>query len=98
MRIVWDESKNESNRRKHGVSFEKASKLLENPESERLEIYDVEHSDSEDRFIAIGWVESETILAVYSEPADGVIRLISARPATKQEEQWYLDHMRDKRR
>jgi uncharacterized DUF497 family protein len=98
MRVVWDQTKNELNRRKHGLSFEEASKLLENEDSERLEIYDVEHSDSEDRFIAIGTIERGTIVAVYAEPAEGVVRLISARPASKREELWFLEHMRDEYR
>jgi uncharacterized protein len=98
MRVVWDRVKNEWNRRKHGISFEQAARLLESDDSERLELYDAEHSDSEDRFIVIGAVERGTIVAVYSEPAEGVARLISARLATKREKQWFLDHVRGRPR
>jgi len=88
VKILWDESKNAANRRKHGISFEDASVLLLNEEG-RLEIYDDAHSSFEDRFLAIGPTVAGLIVIVYSEPGEGLQRLISARRATRRETKWY---------
>jgi uncharacterized DUF497 family protein len=53
VRVVWEQSKNRINRKKHRVSFEEASELFYR-EADYLEIFDNAHSDAEDRFIAIG--------------------------------------------
>jgi len=52
LRFGWDETKNASNRRKHGVSFEEAKSVFSD-EFGRL-ITDPDHSDEEDRFILMG--------------------------------------------
>jgi uncharacterized DUF497 family protein len=98
VKVVWGEAKNDWNRKKHGIFFQEAAALLESDDCERLEAYDAEHSESEDRFLAICNVERGTIVLVYSEPADGVVRLISARPATRRERQMFLDYLRGGRR
>jgi uncharacterized DUF497 family protein len=64
VRVAWDEAKNLANRRKHGVSFEEAAELFASG-SDYLEIFDKAHSESEDRFIAIGSVTRGLILVVY---------------------------------
>jgi len=74
----WDEDKNTINKEKHGISFETAVRVFE--DSEYLEIYDITHSDVEDRYIVIGKVE-EVLFVVYTEREDRV-RIISARLAT----------------
>ena len=56
VRVVWEESKNRMNRKKHHVSFEEASELFCRGD-DYLEIFDDAHSDEEDRFIAIGPIE-----------------------------------------
>jgi uncharacterized DUF497 family protein len=53
VRISWDEAKNVANQKKHGLRFEEAAELFRSG-SDYLEIFDEAHSDSEDRFIAIG--------------------------------------------
>ena len=88
MRVVWDESKSRTNRKKHGVSFEEASALFSR-EDDYLEIFDDAHSDEEDRFIAIGPVERGLVLVVYTERDDETVRLVSARWATKREAELY---------
>jgi hypothetical protein len=88
VRVVWDESKSRTNRRKHGVAFEQASALFRQRD-DYLEIFDDAHSDEEDRFIAIGRVAEGVILVVYTERDDETVRLISARWATKREAQLY---------
>lgn len=48
MRIAWDDAKHRANRRKHGVSFDAASELFRSGVDD-LEIFDAEHSTTEDR-------------------------------------------------
>jgi len=81
----WDENKNISNFRKHGIWFEEAQTIWADSASE--EYFDPEHSDSEERFIRIGHSTGMRILlVVFCERFDGeVIRFISARKATKAE-------------
>jgi uncharacterized DUF497 family protein len=88
VRVVWDESKNRTNRKKHGVSFEEASALFHRGD-DYLEIFDDAHSDEEDRFIAIGPIKKGLVLVVYTERDEDTIRLISARWATKREADLY---------
>ena len=81
----WDDDKNEMNKRKHGISFETALNIF--ADANRLEEYDEEHSDYEDRFISIGYVNG-VLVVVHTDRADS-IRIISARYANKQEEAKY---------
>ena len=77
--------KNRGNRTKHGVWFEEAQTAFRDPNA-RL-FYDPEHSEEEDRFILIGVSSMARPLVVvhcYKE-SDSVIRIISARKATKKE-------------
>lgn len=92
MKVIWDESKNRTNRKKHGVSFEEASALFYR-EDDYLEIFDDGHSEEEDRFIAIGPIKRGLVLVVYTERDDETIRLISARWATKREAEAYRGHV-----
>jgi uncharacterized protein len=66
-----------------------ASKLLTHDEP-RLEIYDDRHSQEEDRFVAIGRIAQGIIVVIYAEPSDDLMRLISARFATRREKQAFL--------
>ena len=92
MRVVWDESKNRTNRKKHGVSFQQASALFCRGD-DYLEIFDDAHSDEEDRFIAIGSIEKGLVLVVYTERDEETVRLISARWATEREADLYRRHV-----
>ena len=91
MRIEWDPEKNRGNVSKHGVSFNEAAQLLAST-TNYLEIYDEIHSEVEARFIAIGPIDRGVIVVVYTEEDDGVLRIISARMATKHELRRYEDH------
>lgn len=85
----WDENKNSINRRKHGISFEEAQTVFY--DTEALVIDDPEHSEEEDRFIILGLSNRLNLLVVchcYRE-SDTVIRIISARKATKNESGYY---------
>ena len=88
MRVVWDDSKDADNLKKHGISFEEASVLL-TAGGDYYEIFDEEHSDDEDRFIAIGPIARGLVLVVYTEREGDTVRIISARWATKRETDIY---------
>jgi len=85
----WDEKKNRQNIRKHGVSFEEAQSVFLDDHAMRF--YDPDHSGDEDRFLMLGLSFTLRVLVVchcYRE-RDVVIRIISARKATRQEGEHY---------
>lgn len=89
IRFEWDKNKNEINKKKHKISFEEAQTVFY--DSEALLINDPEHSMEEERFIILGFSEKANLLVVchcYRE-SESVIRIISARKATKNEEKQY---------
>ena len=83
MKFEWDEAKHRGNQRKHGLSFGEVRQLFESG-SDYLEIFDVEHSDVEDRFIAIGSIDRGVVVVVCTEEDEGRIRVIGARPPSQQ--------------
>jgi len=86
----WDSAKNRANVRKHGISFEEAMELFAVRNDLVLELYDFEHSHTEDRIISIGPIRRGTIVVVSVERSEGeATRLISARFATSLEEKKY---------
>lgn len=85
----WDEVKAESNRRKHGVGFEQAVSAFDDPCA--LVRYDAAYSQEEDRFHLLGMVGTTLVLLVVFTEQD-VIRIISARKATRQEVRYYEQH------
>ena len=94
MRFEWDDDKAARNVRLHGVSFEEACELF-NTEAPVLEVYDVEHSVTEDRFKSIGPIDRGLVLVVWTERTDEIVRIISAWWATKTEEQMYAEYLKD---
>lgn len=85
----WDEKKSESNKQKHGVSFEEAKTVFADDYG-RL-IADPDHSEDEDRFILMGLSNQIRLLLVchcYKEE-ENVVRIISARKADKAEIKQY---------
>lgn len=89
IRFEWDDNKNEINKKKHKISFEEARTVFYDDAA--LVIDDPEHSEDEDRFIILGLSKRANLLVVchcYRE-SDTVIRIISARKATKTESQYY---------
>ena len=81
----WDSDKAALNRQKHGITFDTAALVF--ADENRIERFDDEHSDYEDRWITIGKVD-EILFVVYTERGEK-IRLISAREATEAEKEWY---------
>jgi uncharacterized DUF497 family protein len=88
----WDDAKDLSNQRKHGLSFAEARQLFESG-ADYLEIFDVEHSELEDRFIAIGPIDRGLVVVVYTEREEDRIRIIGARLANKREQALYRSYM-----
>jgi uncharacterized protein len=87
VRFAWDPEKAAGNRRKHRVSFEEASTALRDPLA--MTGSDPDHSVGESRFVTFG-VSSQDRLLVVSHAEEGdIIRIISARPATRQERRIY---------
>jgi hypothetical protein len=80
------------NQRKHGLSFAEARRLFESG-ADYLEIFDAEHSEFEDRFIAIGPIDRGLVVVVYAEREEDLIRIIGARMANKREQASYRSHM-----
>ena len=96
VRFEWDPTKDRINQAKHGVSFEDAAELL-NGQADYLEIYDAEHSLDEDRFIAVGPTQMGILVVIFSEVAEDVARIVSARLATRQEKQRFEAYRRGDR-
>ena len=89
MRFEWDELKNRENQRKHGVSFEEAQSVFYDQQA--VEFYDDAHGDTEDRFLLLGVSGRLRVLMVCHclRQAGSVIRIISARKATRNEQREY---------
>jgi uncharacterized DUF497 family protein len=85
----WDERKNRANQRKHGVSFEEARSVFHDQAA--VEYYDDEHTEWEDRFLLLGVSAKLRILLVCHcmREDEGIIRIISARKASRQQQQEY---------
>ncbi len=86
----WDEKKNRINQSKHKVSFEEAQTVFYDERA--LVIDDPEHSQEEERFIIMGMSFRANLLVVCHccRASENVIRIISARKATKTEASWYI--------
>ena len=88
----WDQKKSKSNAKKHGVSFEEAQTTFFD---ERAIVFDdPDHSNEEDRFILLGTNHKLNALVVchFFREKETIIRIISARKADKDEEQFYWTH------
>jgi len=90
----WNRSKATINLRKHGVSFEEAQSVFFDEHA--LQFFDDSHSTSEDRFIMLGMsIKSRLLIVCHCESKSDhdnsieVIRIISARRATKAEQKFY---------
>lgn len=90
MTFEWDPIKARLNLWKHRVSFEEASTALLDPLSKTD--LDPDHSVEEHRFITFGISMRRRLLVVSYTEQDDVIRLISARLATKHEREIYEEY------
>lgn len=90
IRFEWDDTKAAENLRKHALSFADVCTLFTSG-VKYLEIYDLKHSLDEDRFICIGPIARGMVLIVVVDVADDLIRIISARRATRRESSLYAE-------
>ncbi|TRU26524.1 MAG: BrnT family toxin [Microcystis aeruginosa Ma_QC_B_20070730_S2] len=87
MQFEWNKNKAVKNLSKHGVSFEEAKTVFDDPLY--VDFYDPEHSESEERYLIVGESDRGRLLIVsYTERGDAV-RLISAREVTQTEREAY---------
>jgi uncharacterized protein len=87
MEFEWDQSKAAANLKKHGVSFEEAKTVFDNP---LAVIFDDEaHSVDEQREIIIGHSRQNRLLLIAFTERSGNVRIISARLATRNEREDY---------
>ena len=87
MRFEWDEAKARQNTAKHDVAFEEAATVFGDPLS--LTIADPEHSEGEQRWVTMGTSARTRLLVVIHTEQDDLVRLISARAATRRERHFY---------
>ena len=87
MKIEWDPNKASGNIRKHRVSFQEAATVLYDKMS--MTGADPDHSVEEFRFITFGMSEQSRVLVVSHTESDEVIRIISARVASRRERKFY---------
>ncbi len=81
----WDDAKAAANLKKHQISFATAARVFDDPDV--YFVADAGHYD-EQRFIAIGMVDARLIATIYTERGE-TVRIISARKATKHEQNTY---------
>jgi uncharacterized protein len=84
MEFEWDDAKAASNLTKHGVSFEEAKRVFDDPN--RLEFFKPE--GGEDRYVIIGASDAKLLAVIHTERGTN-IRIISARKATRDEKKAY---------
>ena len=83
MEFEWDEDKAAANLSKHGVSFDKAKTVFHDPLY--VDFFDPDHSHAEERYIIMGQSRRRRLLIVSYMEREDLIRLISAREATRGE-------------
>jgi uncharacterized DUF497 family protein len=89
MDFEWDDAKADSNEEKHGVSFLEAMTIFADPLS--VTAYDPRHADAEDRFLTMGTSIAGRLLVMSHADRGDVVRVVSARLATRRERKDYAD-------
>lgn len=91
MEFEWDENKNEINKKKHGISFEDVESVFS--DFSAIIFDDPDHSETEERFLIIGMSLRIGICIVSHcyRNNENIIRIISARKATKNERMIYIN-------
>ena len=93
MRFEWHEDKNRDNIRKHGLDFADIEPLFSSP---RLTGSDNRRDYAEDRWISIGFLEHRILCVVYTLESTEIVRLISARKATRHECEQFQKFLRNR--
>jgi hypothetical protein len=87
MQFEWDARKDAANQRKHGIGFREAATVFGDPLATTFP--DPEHSTSEQRYLTIGSPVQGRLLVVAHTERGNTIRIISARPVTPRERNFY---------
>jgi uncharacterized DUF497 family protein len=91
MRYEWNIHKSELNEKKHGISFEEAKEIFDDPL--HISVLDKRFSYFEERWISVGQTKKTKLLVVanlfFDDSGEEVIRIISARRATSNEQKQY---------
>jgi uncharacterized DUF497 family protein len=95
LQFKWDADKAKKNIKTHSISFDEASTAFSDTFS--LTTYDPLHSDEEDRFVLIGYSYKNCLLVVVHAERGKIIRIISARKATKKERKQYEENAKRSR-
>ena len=90
--FVWDEQKNESNIRKHGLDFADAHRIFAAP---LLVARDDREEYGEERWTGIGLLDLRVVVVVFSEPDERTIRIISLRKALRYERARFEEHLQE---
>ena len=93
MQFEWDLEKDSENLKKHGVEFNEAATVFADPLS--VTVRDPDHSESENRFIIVGYSNRFRPLIVSHTDRGGRTRIISARPLTSAERHDYEEKTSD---
>lgn len=96
MQFEWDEIKNQTNKQKHGISFEAAALVFHDPFL--ITVPDNRYEYCEERWLSVGLVNDFVLYVAHimwdEEYGEEIIRIISARAATPREERKYFTHRR----
>ena len=92
MHFEWDEAKNSENIRKHGISFEEAKDVFDDPF--HISILDKRFDYFEERWVTIGTTKNKKTIVIghlyyLRENGEEMIRIITARKAAKKEKDQY---------
>ena len=89
-KFEWDSAKNALNLKKHGISFEEASKIFNGPILTKL---DERGYSNEIRELSFGLISGIVVIALAHTERNGTIRIISARRATKMERKIFYAYL-----
>ncbi len=92
MFFEWGNAKNRANIHKHGIDFNDVPIMFQYP---MLVSRDPGGGYGEERWIGIGWIRALVAVVVYTERRGDVIRIISARKATREESRRYAENFRN---
>jgi len=91
MRFEWDEAKRATNLQRHAIDFVGLETVFDGP---TITVEDERWGYGEQRLVTFGLLEGRVVAVVHTERAE-VIRIISARKATRREESSYFSNLPD---
>jgi uncharacterized protein len=90
VRFEWDEAKNQSNQRKHGLNFTEARRVF----TPSLFVDIDDRADyGEDRYVGLGLLDGRVVVVIFTQPDEETVRVISLRKATSYEREQYSEYL-----